>query len=319
VTNELPVNIDDYLLHYNRVVELYRSGHVTEALEEAGLTMAAAPTLRARFNRSMVLLADGQWTEGLSEYWQCEQSKPFMRPQVEQAIASGLRPWQGEPLTGKRVLLLHAHGLGDSIMMMRYVQRMRRAVMVMPPELYSLAEQCGPVSSEPIDCDYFMPILHLLYALGIDPDEVTGQSYLRVEPAAIAKRKRTIGLAWSVGKPSDGDYPRQIELDELASHFGEDVELHSVQKQGAEEASWCGVTTHNFEDLEDCARLMMAMDEIVSVDTAALHLAGAIGHPRVTGLLSNWSSWRWRAKWYDNVKLCRQTSSGDWASALAQR
>jgi hypothetical protein len=63
---------------------------------------------------------------------------------------------------------------------------------------------------------------------------------------------------------------------------------------------------------------MTHMDEIVSVDTAALHLAGAIGHPRVFGLLSYWSSWRWLAPWYANVRLCRQAKPNDWSSALAQ-
>jgi len=49
-----------------------------------------------------------------------------------------------------------------------------------------------------------------------------------------------------------------------------------------------------------------------------VHLAGAIEHPRVTLLLSHWSSWRWLAHWYPTVKLCRQSTPGDWASALAQ-
>jgi ADP-heptose:LPS heptosyltransferase len=105
----------------------------------------------------------------------------------------------------------------------------------------------------------------------------------------------------------------------LVKHLGHDVELHSVQTQGAEQAEQLGVTTHEFEDFADCAQTMLAMDEIISVDTAALHLAGAIGHPRVTGLLSYWSSWRWVARWYDNVTLLRQSVDGDWTSALAQR
>jgi hypothetical protein len=133
------------------------------------------------------------------------------------------------------------------------------------------------------------------------------------------KKRRRIGLAWSVGKPSVGDYPREIELGLLARALGQDVELHSVQSQGAEQAADHGIIPHKFESFADCAGLMMAMDEIISVDTAALHLAGAIGHPRVTGLLSYWSSWRWDAKWYDNIKLCRQVSEGDWLSALDQR
>ena len=85
-----------------------------------------------------------------------------------------------------------------------------------------------------------------------------------------------------------------------------------------DEAAKNGVATYDYKSFEDCARAMMSMDEIVSVDTAALHLAGAIGHPSVTGLLSHWHSWRWVARWYDNVRLCVQDASGDWASAIAE-
>jgi ADP-heptose:LPS heptosyltransferase len=63
---------------------------------------------------------------------------------------------------------------------------------------------------------------------------------------------------------------------------------------------------------------MLCMDEIVTVDTAAVHLAGAIGHANVKLLLSYWHSWRWIKSWYGNVKICRQTSPGDWASALGK-
>jgi hypothetical protein len=317
VTCEMLVDIDKYLYHFNRVISLYKSNQLSAALTEAELTLAVAPTLRARFNHSMILLAAGRWRQGLHEYWNCEQSKPFMRPQVERAIAAGLRPWKGEPLTGKRLLVLHAHGFGDTLMMLRFVPMLKKSVMVMPPELHQLAEQCGLVVREPVDCDFFCPILHLLYMLNVTPDNVNGQSYLKVKHVPPRSGRRRIGVAWSVGKPSDGDYPREIELKELVGHLG-DAEFHSVQAQGAEEAELCKVIHHQFRDFTECAELMMGMDEIVSVDTAALHLAGAIGHPNVTGLLSYWHSWRWQAKWYDNVKLCRQTSTGDWASALAQ-
>jgi hypothetical protein len=328
ITNELKVDIDYYVTHFNRVVEHYKANRLDEALVEARLTVMAAPTLRAKFNQSMILLASGNWRQGLSEYWECEQEKPFMRPQVERALATGLRPWKGEPLTGKRVLLLHAHGYGDTIQMLRYVPRLPKSLMVMPKELHSVAEQVGLVIDEPSrDCDFFCPILHLLYVLNVTPDKVHGGQYLRAyanrgttekwHKLLGSKKKRRIGLAWSIGKPSDGDYPRQIDLDLLVDHYrGKDVELHSAQVQGREEAEACGVYTHHFVDFLDCAAMMWHMDEVVSVDTAALHLAGAVGHPHVTGLLSHWHSWRWRAGWYNNVRLLRQTSPGDWASAL---
>ena len=322
VRNEPAVDIDEYLLHFNRVVELYKANRIEEAMVEAAVV--SPPTLRSKHNRAMVLLAAGKWREGLSEYWECEQSEPFIRPQARAVLRRGMRPWMGEDIAGKKLALIHAHGHGDTIMTLRYVRKLEAmgasVIMVMPQELIKLASQCGRVVDDLIDEDFlFCPMLHLLHFLGVTPDRVSGDSYLRVtnrHPFARSERKR-IGLAWSIGKPSDGDYPREIPMWQLVRHFS-DCDLHSVQIQNAEEARAFGVKTHEYENFSDCANIMTQMDAIVSVDTAALHLAGAIGHPKVYGLLSHWSSWRWVAPWYDNIKLCRQTSDGDWASALAQ-
>jgi ADP-heptose:LPS heptosyltransferase len=74
-----------------------------------------------------------------------------------------------------------------------------------------------------------------------------------------------------------------------------------------------------FDDFADCAALMSLMDEIVAVDTAAVHLAGAIGHPSITLLLSSWHSWRWLSPLYDNIRVLRQDTPNDWKSAFAKR
>jgi ADP-heptose:LPS heptosyltransferase len=96
-----------------------------------------------------------------------------------------------------------------------------------------------------------------------------------------------------------------LPLETIVQRYqGQDVELHSVQKQGQEEAHSLGVTTYDFKDFADCAALMMQMDEIVSVDTAAIHLAGAIGHPHATVLLPKWHSWRWKHNpFYPNIRI----------------
>jgi hypothetical protein len=328
VTNELAINIDDYLAHFNRMVALHRANQFNEALVEADATLRIAPTLRARFNRAMVLLAVGHWREGFAEYWSCEQESSLMRPPVRAALDAGLQPWHGEDLCGKRLLLIHAHGFGDSIQTLRYVPALQAmgadVVMLMPRELERLAAQCGSVVGALQDADFFCPMLHLLHVLQVHPDHVSGKPYLNVDRALVdrwSKRidadRRNIGLAWSIGNPSLSDYPREISLSDLISPLG-DAQLYSVQAQYQEEAARIGVKAFEFEDFADCAALMWRMQQIISVDTAALHLAGAIGHPRVVGLLSHWASWRWIAPWYANVSLCRQQVPDDWASALNQ-
>jgi len=324
------IDIDRYLEEFNRAVDCYKGNNLVDALAASHAAVNIAPTLRAKFNRAMILLASGQWQEGLAEYEQCEEFEPFMRPPVREALDAGLQPWRGEDLNGKRILVIHAHGFGDTLMCLRYVRHLilmgADVVMSVPAELARLASQWGEVSANSIrfiECDYFVPFLHLLRRLQVEPINDVDGKYLTVPQHLVDKWRdrlgpatcRRVGVAWSVGKPSTGDYPRTIEPEVLIDHFGLGVALHSMQAQQSVHAE---IIHHEFESFSDCAALMLCMDEIVTVDTAAVHLAGAIGHPNVKLLLSYWASWRWRKPWYNHIKICRQTSAGDWASALEQ-
>jgi hypothetical protein len=322
------VNIEDYLARGNRVVTLFKDNRLMEALQESD---TITPTLRAKYNRAMILLALGRWNEGFKDFLECEKHAPFIRPQVRAALDCGLRPWQGEDISGKKLLLLHAHGFGDTLMTLRYVWRLwemgANVRLDVPDELRRLAKQFAPLYGDGEHAaDYFCPMLHLVYWMGDLPETINDAAYPRILDATLVMRwgsrlgcaqRRRIGIAWSVGVPHHTDYPREIPLAELVAAFP-DAELHSVQAQNGDEARKHGVQVHRFEDFADCAAFMMQMDMIVSVDTAALHLAGALHHPRVYGLLSHWASWRWIAPWYENVTLCRQAKPDDWASALRQ-
>jgi hypothetical protein len=225
VRNDIVVNIDDYLAHFNGAVALYKDNRVTEALIEADATLSAAPTLRAKFNRAMILLALGRWTEGFEEYCQCEQSAPFMRPQVHAALDQGLRPWRGQNLYGKRLRVMHAHGFGDTIMMLRYLPQLvamgAEVSLDVPPELQRLTKRWPQGGA----CDFFCPILHLLYFLHVTPENVDGSPYAAIE-ADLIRRVRParngryrIGIAWSIGKPSDGDYPARFRWGSWSRHW----------------------------------------------------------------------------------------------------
>ena len=327
------IDIDEYLHYFNAAVESYKKDELAAALLYADAAVALTPTLRGRFNRAMILLAMGHWREGFDEYQRLEKCAPFIRPQVKQLLELGAEPWKGENLDGKRILVVHAHGFGDTIQCLRYVRTLQSmgadVVMHVPPELTRLAAQLGMVTANSLEvaaksCDYFVPFLHLLGRLYVDPETKPDVPYLTAPVTLVDKwraritgERKRIGLAWSVGKPSAGDYPREIELEQLLIHLDPGAELFSVQIQKPP-PGWSAVTAWDFEDFADCAALMLCMDEIVTVDTAAVHLAGAIGHPNVKLLLSKWASWRWVKNWYPNVKICRQTTDGDWASALAQ-
>ena len=71
----------------------------------------------------MVLLAMGRWREGFEQY-ECrlEFGEPFLR-MAETGDDPALGWWR--LVTGKRLLLMHEQGFGDTMMMLRYVPLLR--------------------------------------------------------------------------------------------------------------------------------------------------------------------------------------------------
>jgi hypothetical protein len=323
--------IDEFLSRHRRSTDLTKANRHAEALEFANAAIELADTPYPRFNRAMILLALGRWKEGFAEYYSCEQWPPFERLVIRNARAVGLKLWTGQEIAGKRLLLVHAHGHGDTIMCLRYVEMLRAVgadvALKVPEALRRIAEQFAPVveSFQEAQPDFVCPILQVPGLLSVTPERVRAERYVHVDAGAVEAARarlgpgRHIGIAWLTGDEVKGDYARAIPLAQLVKHLsGEGVVLHSVQRQGGIQAVALGVQVHEMRDFSECAALMLALDRIVTIDTAAVHLAGAIGHPRIDLLLSYWSSWRWLAPWYGNVRLHRQKAVGDWTSALAQ-
>ena len=64
----------------------------------------------------------------------------------------------------------------------------------------------------------------------------------------------------------------------------------------------------------------MNLDLLVSIDTAAAHLAGALARP-VWVLLRHAADWRWLmdredSPWYPTMRLFRQNRARDWTGPL---
>ena len=67
---------------------------------------------------------------------------------------------------------------------------------------------------------------------------------------------------------------------------------------------------------------MTALDLVISVQTALVHLAGALGRPAWVVLRAA-AEWRYlehgdEMPWYPSVHLFRQQSAGDWAPVVAR-
>ena len=321
-------DLGTYLTRTKRAVDLYQENRSEEALAMIDEAIAVRDTPQARLNRSIILLALGRWREGFAEH---EARFEMMTPPRVAAAAARLPRWRGEDLEGKRLMLVHDAGYGDSVMCARYVPVLQAAgaevVLSVPEPLRKLLCQLAVAVKEDAWADYYCPLYSLPHALGQGMDGVPSGAYLYADPELVREWRlwpgmgdgRNIGLAWRVGAYVDGDYPRECPLKLLADRLRGRGRLYSLQVNGQDEADSCGVAVPKIRDFADVAALASLMDEVVTVDTAALHVAGAIGHRRTSCLLSYWASWRFLGnRFYPDVKLCRQARPGDWGSALAQ-
>jgi Glycosyltransferase family 9 (heptosyltransferase) len=75
-------------------------------------------------------------------------------------------------------------------------------------------------------------------------------------------------------------------------------------------------------DFADTAGIIANLDVVVSVDTAVVHLAGALGKP--VFLLDRYDNcWRWLSgrtdtPWYPHTTIFRQNHTGDWSQPVAR-
>ena len=75
-------------------------------------------------------------------------------------------------------------------------------------------------------------------------------------------------------------------------------------------------------DLAETAAVIANLDLVLAVDTAIVHLAGALGRP-CWMMLPFAPDWRWLLErtdspWYPTLRLFRQPAPGDWDTVIAE-
>lgn len=251
-------------------------------------------------------------------------------PRHEQSI------WDGRSVAGKRVLVRCYHGLGDTIQFIRYAALLKRVaaevIVWLQPSLIPLLRSVAGIDrllplhdgAPEVDYDVDVELNELPYLFRTTLDTIPADvPYVHVARASLpcANEKIRIGLIWQSG---DWDATRSIPftlLRPLAKLPG--VQWHILQRD-ARRAGWdghFGIISGGDNPLDD-ARIMRALDLVISVDTMTAHLAGALGRPTWTLLPFN-ADWRWMkdrndSPWYPTMRLFRQKLEGDWGSVIEE-
>ena len=243
--------------------------------------------------------------------------------------------WNGSDVTGKRVLVRCYHGLGDTIQFIRYAALLKtlaaEVIVWVQPSLIPLLrgvsgiDQLLPLHDGVPDVEYDVDVelgeLPYVFRTTIEsiPAEVP---YIFVEPARLESNGRLrVGLIWESGDWNTRRSVPFVEVRRLSEVAG--IEWHILQREPVR-AGWdekFGVISGGDNPLDD-ARVMRALDLVISVDTMTAHLAGALGQKSWT-LLPTDPDWRWMldrddSPWYPTMRLFRQREEGNWTAVIDQ-
>ena len=286
----------------------------------------------AHWNLGVAALLDGDFVKGFAAYeWRKRH------PVFGAAFTQGDMPdWTGESLAGKHLLVRAEQGLGDAIMLARFLPCLAaqagRVTLHCAPCLAPLLRQLDvpvvPMDQPPPCHDYAVDQMSLPHLLGLTQDIIPlAEGYLAADPArakywqAILPRhdgRRRIGLVWAGNPLHHNDRRRSLPAGVLQPLLAlPDTQFISLQLgPRAGEYPILDIAPL-LTDFAETAAVVAQLDAVVTVDSAVAHLAGALGVPCHV-LLSAAVDWRWQLNrrdtpWYRSVRLYRQNRLGDWS------
>jgi hypothetical protein len=252
-------------------------------------------------------------------------------------------------MPGRTILLTCEQGFGDAIQFVRYAplvaQRCQRVVLecqkeLLPlfrdvPGISRLVEQQDPLPAFDAHCSLLSLPGIFATRLASIPAPVP---YLKANPARVAKwaarlgqdRRLKVGIAWAGNAAHTKDRHRSTSVATFAPLSAiPGIALVSLQK-GSPELTPAVLPdgmelidhTADLHDFVDTAALIAHLDLVISVDTAVVHLAGAMAKP-VWTLLPFVPDWRWLLNrpdtpWYPTMRLFRPPAIDAWAAVMQQ-
>lgn len=340
-------------LFNNYAIVLQDLGRFDEAFASYDKALALAPDHRlARFHRSLARLLTGSYETAWADYEARLASREFT------PRAAAHARWDGRDPRDLTLLVYREQGLGDEIMfascLPELIARARHCVIECSPKLEGLFRRSFPsatvfapgdpakpsaIATAAIDAEVPMGSLPL-YLRGSRADFPLHGGYLTPDPARVERWRSwlatlgpglKIGLSWKGGTYKTRTPIRSIALERLTPLLTlpgvQFVSLQYTRDAAAElaalEARTGLMVAHSEEavaDYDETAALVSVLDLTVTVCTAVVHLAGALGRP-VWVAAPHVPEWRYGSSgeqmvWYPSARVFRQRAYGDWEEVI---
>ena len=342
--------------YHNLGTAFQEKGMYDKALSYFQKALQLNPNLvDAKWNISLINLSYGNFSEGWKGYefrWHLKDTSRRFFPQPV---------WDGSSLEEKRLLVYDEQGVGEEIMFASclhdVLDQAASCIIETDKRLVPLFARSFPdatVIEKISEGDKFPEALH-----SVDVRVPIGSlpKFFRSNIADFPQRKAylvpdasqtemwhgrfrslgkglKVGISWRGGKRKDVQLTRSTSLEQWSSLFSIQG-IHFINLQYGdcnmelnETKEKSGVNIYDWEDadplrdLDNFASQVAALDLVISVDNATIHMAGALGVP-VWTLLPYASDWRWMQRfedtpWYPSMRLFRQNTFSDWDDVFSR-
>lgn len=341
----------------NRGAALRDLNRAEESIASFDRVLAITPfDAEAANNRGLARLTLGWFAQGWEDYEQRLRSPKLWnegRPDVDATTLSAGAT--RDMLRDKDVLLVAEQGIGDEIMFASIVPDLmqdarsvtlecdRRLASLYArsfPQIEIVAKQTPPLwADRTFDAGLPIGSLGRLYRNSADAFPKRDRYLVPDDGIAALWRERLsslgdgmkVGISWRGGTIKSRRNARSIPVELWAPildvsgaqfvslQYGDPREEIAEVNASLSTPIAC-FAPEEIADFDQLAGLVAALDMVISVQTALVHLSGAIGQTcRV--MVPAAAEWRYGAQgetmpWYSSVKLHRQSESGDWDDVI---
>jgi tetratricopeptide (TPR) repeat protein len=326
------------------------NGQIEESLAYYRKALSIKPDdAEIHWNISLTFLSSGNFEQGWKEYeWRLQvedfKHNTFSQPQ-----------WDGRPLHEKTIIVAAEQGVGDEIMfascLPELIAKSGLCIIECNKRLIPLFSRSFPkalvIGRLDIGAPYpeHLPPAEMRISMGSLPKffRPNLSSFPQLNAYLITDDKKVelwrkrffqlgsglkIGISWRGGSKPAEKLAKSTVLEQWKNLFSV-AGVHFINLQYGdctnelrEAREKTGILIHDWEDadpltdLDGFAAQITALDLVISVDNATVHMAGALGVP-VWVLLPFSCDWRWMrdvddTPWYKSVRLIRQKIQGDW-------